>query len=517
MRRNEVKRVALWLSLLLPLPAAAETVLHVVPQADLRVLDPTTTAATITRIYGLMVYDTLFSFDEDMHAQPQMVRSVTVSDNKLQYDLTLRDGLRFHNGQPVTSADVIASLLRSAKTDPLLQLMAKRLDRMEPMGTNGVRLVFKEVFAHVPEALAGPAAVVMRAEDIAAAGDKPITTTMGSGPFRFVASAYLPGARVVFEKNPDYVPRDEPANGNAGGKRVLVDKVEWDVIPDLQTRVAAIQRGEVDLIDQLPHDGLQSLQGRKDVVVREASKLGNLAFLRMNELQPPFNDVRARQALALLVNQEDYLQAAFTTDPQWWQRCFSFFGCGTPNSSEAGSEPYRTPDPARAKQLLAEAGYKGERIVVLTSTEIPLIDALAQVTGDRLRSIGVNVDLQTSDWGTLVVRRARKDPVEKGGWNIFQSGSDIGTLDEPATNILVDARCDGNNYVGWPCSDKLEALRAAMIDQPTPALLDQYSRALWAELPTLLLGQYKQPVAFRSNVTGLTRGNVLCFWNIEKH
>jgi peptide/nickel transport system substrate-binding protein len=280
--------------------------------------------------------------------------------------------------------------------------------------------------------------------------------------------------------------------------------------------VAALQKGEVDLLDQLPHDGIQSLANRPDIVIREGNSAGNMAFLRMNTLQPPFNDVRARQALAMVINQSDYLSAAFTTDSTWWQPCFSFFGCGTPNSSESGSEPYRKPDLARAKALLAEAGYKGEKIVILSSQEIPLIGALAEVTGDALRKIGVNVDMQTSDWGTLVVRRARKDPAEKGGWNIFQSGIDVPVLSEPATNILVDTRCDGNNYVGWPCSEKLEAMRTAYIDDPNPAALEAYSRALWTELPTLILGQYRQPLAWRKGITGVTKGLTLAFWNIRK-
>ena len=508
--------VAAMLGLPLPGVAAAETVLRVVPQADLRVLDPSVTAATITRIFGLMIYDQLYSYGEDMRPHPQMVAEMRVSPNKLTYEFTLRDGLAFHNGQPVTSADVVASIPRAARQDPLMQLMMKRLARIEPVDAKSFRLVFSQPFAYVEAALAQSAAVIMRAEDIAAAGDKPITTTMGSGPFRFVASEFVPGARVVFDRNPAYVPRDEPADGDAGGKRVFVDKVEWRIIPDLQTRVSALQKGEVDILDQLPHDGIQSLAGKPGIVVEPSNRLGNLAFLRMNTLQPPFNDVRARRALALLVDQKDYLSAAFTDDPKWWRTCFSWFGCGTLTGTEAGSEPYRTPNPAEAKRLLAEAGYKGEKIVILSTQEIPLIDALAEVTADKLRTIGVNVDLQMSDWGTLVVRRAKKDPVDKGGWNIFQSGTDVATASQPATNILVDTRCDGNNYVGWPCSDALEAMRTEVIDEPSAAGIEALSRGLWDQLPSVLLGQYTQPFAYRSNISGLQHGTILAFWNVHK-
>ena len=496
--------------------AQAESVLRVVPQADLRVLDPHVTAATITHIYARMVYDTPYSYDEAMRPKPQMVGAATLSPDGLTHSFTLRDGLRFTTGQPVTAADVVASIIRGAKQDPLLQLMLKRQTAFEAVDAKTFRIKFAKPFAYTETALSAAGAVVMRAEDLVAAGDKPLTTTTGSGPFRFVQSGYTPGAKITFDKNPDYVPRDEPADGNAGGKRVLVDRVEWLIIPDLQTRVAALQKGEVDLLDQLPHDGMQSLNKRPDIVVEPGSATGNMAFLRMNTLHPPFNTLKARQALALLVDQKDYLAAAFTDDSSWWRECFSYFGCGTPNGTEVGSEPYRKPDIARARQLLKEAGYNGEKITVLSSNEIPLIGALAEVTAAKLREAGVNVDTQTSDWGTLVVRRARKDAPEKGGWHIFQSGGDVASFSQPTTNILIDARCDGNNYVGWPCSEKLEALRAQMIDTPSDAVRDEYHRALWAELPSLLLGQYRQPVAYRKVVTGLTHGLYLAFWNIKK-
>ena len=216
--------------------------------------------------------------------------------------------------------------------------------------------------------------------------------------------------------------------------------------------------------------------------------------------------------MALLVNQKDYLSAAFTTDQQWWQPCYSFFGCNNPNSTEAGSEPYQKPDVAKAKQLLAEAGYKGEKVTVLTTQEIPLIDALAEVTADELKSAGVNVDLVTSDWGTLVKRRAQKT-----GWNIFNSGIDsLGARaagDEPADRralrrqqlrglaVLGEARGNADGHHRRSVAGEVRGL---------------FSGALWQELPTILLGQYKQPIAWRSVVSGIPRNGFLVFWNISK-
>lgn len=508
--------VLLWALLLSITPALADNVLRVVPQADLRVLDPHATQATITRIHAMMIYDQLYGLDEDLQPRPQMVGSEKVSEDRLVYEFTLRPGLVWDNGQKVTTADVVASLPRAAKQDPLMQVMMKRVAALEPVDENTFRIRLSKPFPYMEAALAANGAIILRREDIEAAGSGVLSSTTGSGPFRFVRSEYIPGAKVVYERNPNYVPRDEPASGVAGGKRVYLDRVEWLVIPDLQTRVAAIQKGEVDLIDQLPHDGIQSLERDPNIEVAVVNKLGNIAFMRLNTLFPPFNDVRARQAIALTVKQSDYLSAAFTDDPKWWRECFAYLGCGTPNGSEAGSEPYRKPDYERAKALLAAAGYKGERIVVLSSHEIPLIGALAEVTADALRKIGVNVELQESDWGTLVVRRAKQEPPERGGWSVFSSGTDVVTIAQPATNILIDTRCDRNNYVGWPCSEKLEAMRTDLIDAPSPEKMTEYNKALWGELPTILLGQYLQPVAWRKVISGLPISPTLVFWNVRK-
>jgi len=499
-----------------PRAAWAENVLRVVPQADLRVLDPHATQATITRIHALMIYDQLYGLDEKLEPQPEMVASEKVSDDKLTYEFTLRPGLVWDNGQKVTTADVLASLPRAAKQDPMLQVMMKRVAALEAVDDNTFRIRLSKPFPYVEAALAANGAFILRAEDIQAAGAGVLSTTIGDGPFRFVRGEYIPGAKIVYERNRNYVPRDEPANGQAGGKHVYVDKVEFDIIPDLQTRIAALVKGEVDLLDQLPHDGIQSLRSHSDIEVSVISKLGVQAFMRMNTLFPPFNDVRARQALASVIKQSDYLAAAFTDDSSWWRECFAYLGCGTPNESEAGSEPYRTPNYERAKQLLKEAGYNGERVVVLSSHEIPLIGALAEVTADELKKIGVNVELAESDWGTLVVRRAKQEPPERGGWSIFSSSTDVPIIEQPATNILTDTRCDKQNYPGWPCSEKLEAMRTDLIDNPSPAKVTEYNKELWAELPTILLGQYLQPVAWRKVVSGVPHSLTLAFWNIKK-
>ncbi len=501
-------------------PHAADKTLRVVPHADLKVLDPHTNTATITIMHGAMIYDTLFAWDSKLQPQPQMVGAYQVSPDRLVHTYTLRPGLKFHDGQPVTTKDVIPSIKRWMVRNTLGQTLAKFIDKIEATDDKTFVIRLKEPFAFVELALGSLDADIMRAEDAATDPFKAVTTTIGSGPFRFVRAEWNPGAKVVYEKNPDYVPRAEPPDGLAGGKVVKLDRVEWIVLPDPFTKSSAIKRGEVDMIDQLPQDQIPVLEHAPDVVIGRVALIDAYGIIRPNSLYPPFNNEKARQALALAVDQRAYLSAAFG-DERWWRQCWSFFVCGSAAGTEAGSQDYRRQDLGRAKQLLAEAGYKGEKIVMLTTQEIPSIAALGDVTADTLRKIGVNVDIAVSDWGTMVARRAKKEPPAQGGWNLFHTTVGGTAMSMPFANFTINSSCDGKNWFGWPCDPKTEELRTAYIraadEGADQAALEALHRRLWQALPDIPVGQYSQPFAWRSNVTGVLRGPLLVFWNIDKN
>jgi peptide/nickel transport system substrate-binding protein len=323
--------------------AQADKVLRVVPHADLKIVDPYTTTATITLMHGQMIYDQLFGWNSKLEPKPQMVDHHEISPDKLVYTFTLRPGLKFHDGQPVTTRDVIASLKRWMVRDVLGQAMSPFVEELKSVDDKTFVLRLKEPFGFVETALAisaGTAPVIMREKDALTDPYKNITETIGSGPFKFVAAEWNPGAKTVYEKNPDYVPRADPPDGNAGAKIAKVDRVEWIVLPDPFTKSSALQRGEVDIIDQLPNDQIGVLERSKDIVLDRTSFLAAIGYVRPNHLYPPFDNAKARQALAMAVNQEEYLSAAFG-DERWWRPCFSFFVCGSPNETEAGSEPYQ--------------------------------------------------------------------------------------------------------------------------------------------------------------------------------
>ena len=325
-------RIALLLlAVLVPLggPKAADKVLRVVPHAHLKVLDPHTNTATITLMHGHMIYDTLFSWDSQLRPKPQMVESYQVSADRLVYTFTLRPGLKFHDGQPVTTRDVIPSLRRWMVRDTIGQALATFLDTIEASDDKTFVIRLKEPFAFVEMALGAVASVIMREKDAATDPFKAVTETIGSGPFRFVRAEWNPGAKIVYEKNPDYVPRAEPADGLSGGKVVKLDRVEWIILPDPFTKSTALQGNEVDIIDQLPHDQIPILEHAPGVVIGRVQLIDSYGIIRPNHLYPPFDNPKVRQALAFAVNQQEYASAAFG-DQKWWRECWSFLSAAAP-------------------------------------------------------------------------------------------------------------------------------------------------------------------------------------------
>lgn len=501
--------------------AQAETVLRYAPSADLSLLDPQITTATTVGQHGLMVYDTLFALDGDIQPRPQMVERYDVSPDGLTYRFVLRSGLRFHDGQPVEGEDAVASIRRWMRRDTLGQRLQGALASFQAEGAEGFSMTLKAPFPFVELALASTAgnqAIILRRQDAAQDPSRPITTAVGSGPFRFLPTQYVAGVGAAWERNPDYVPRNEPPNGLAGGKVVNIDRVEMHVLPDASTRSAALQRGEIDFIDQLPADLLPQLQRNPNVVVSRLTQLPSVSYIRPNHLYPPFNNVKARQALALIVDQADYM-AGYGT-PDWWQTCYSYFVCDSPNGTEAGSEGLRGKDLARARQLLAEAGYHGERVVVVGTRDLPAQGALADVTVANLQAIGVNVDYQITDFPTLVARRVSKNPPDAGGWNLIHTAIGGAALFSPATNFNIDSACANASYFGWPCDAEVERLRSEYIREPDgpvrQAKLEALSRAVWVSLPAILTGQYYSPYAWRREVTGMLRAANVVFWNVQK-
>ena len=320
-------------------------ILRVVPQAEPQSFDPVFTQVNNVSMHGALVYDQLFGWNDKMSPQPQIADNWKASDDQLLYTFTLRRGLRFHDGQDVTTRDVIASLKRLFVRDGQNQLLADLVAQNGLIDDRTFTLRLKEPFAFVDFLLGGSNGVVgaiMREMDAMTDPYTAVRERVGFGPFRFVDAEYRPGARLVYEKFAGYVPRSEPANGFAGGKGARVDRVEFVIIPDPSIAYAALRRGEVDMLDTPPLDLLSTVKRVPNIVIGEVWPLESYAVLRFNSLHPPFNNLKAHQALAHAFSQVDYMSAAYG-DPKGWQECYAYWVCGSQNDTELGSEPYRKP------------------------------------------------------------------------------------------------------------------------------------------------------------------------------
>ena len=501
---------------------AQQKVLKFIPQADLRILDPIATTAYITRNHGYMVYDTLFAMDAKFQVKPQMVDKWELSKDRLTYTFTLRDGLKFHDGQPVRSADCIASIDRWAKRDALGQKLAEATESWSAVNDKTFKLKLKKPFPLTLEALGKPSSNVpfIMPERVAKTDAfKNIEDATGSGPFKMVKEEWVPGSKVVYVKNTDYVPRKEPPSWASGGKVVKVDRVEWIYIPDSATAAAALNAGEADIWEQLPPDLIPVLAKNKDITVKNIDLLGSMGMIRFNFLQPPFNNQKMRQALLYMVNQQDYV-IGIAGDPKNGYPCLSYFTCSTPLSSEIGAEPMKGKrDVEKAKQLVKEAGYKGEKIVIIDATDQPIVHAQSLLTLEMLKKIGLNAEIQAGDWGTLITRRAVKEPVEKGGWSIFHTWLVGPDMVNPAVNFPI--RGTGEKaWFGWPTDPKMEELREAWFNAPDAASSKKAADAVQKEafefVPIIPTGRFILPTAYRSNISGLIIAPINLLWNVEK-
>ena len=501
--------------------AWAETTLTAVMHSGLRVLDPVMTTAHITRDHAYMIYDVLIAQDDKFQPQPQMA-DWTVSDDKLTYTFTLRDGLKFHDGAPVTAADAVASLERWAKKDAGGQIIMDKTASLTATDDKTITWTLKEPFVPMLDVLSKQSALppfIMPARVAATSVDENITDYTGSGPFRFVEAEFQPGVSVTYEKNPDYVPRNEPANWMAGGKTVKVDKVKWITMPDVQTAANALMSGEIDYIEQMQVDLLPLLEGDDNVKVEVREPTGMQTMVRMNFLHPPFDNPKVRQAALKAISQEPVL-AAMIGNPQYYQICGAVLGCGTPFGSETGADSLtKGGGIEEAKTLLKDSGYDGTPVVIMQPTDMVALQAQPVVIAQMLRDAGFTVEWQPMDRQTLVTRRASQAAPAEGGWNMFITNWMVPEISNPLGNPMLNGR--GNEaWFGWPTDEAAETLKTEFIAAQTPeeqkAVAEKVQTHALDNVLLVPLGQYTLPQARRANIQNMIASPVPVFWNIEK-
>jgi peptide/nickel transport system substrate-binding protein len=499
----------------------SRTIIHV-PQANLTSLDPVWTSALVTRNFANMVYETLYGRDEQLNPRPLMLEGDRVEDGGRRFTMRLREGLVFHDGSPVLARDCVASLKRFFKRDAIGETIEGRLDALEAADDRTLVWRLNKPFPQLPYALSKtqitPAIMPQRLAETDPF--KQVSEVVGSGPFRFLPDEYVSGSRAVFAKFDRYVPRNEPPSFCAGGHRVLVDRVEWRIMPDAATAVNALVRGEVDWLDQPLPDLLPQLRKASGVSVGPIDIYGTYAVLRPNFLHPPTNNAGVRRAILAAIDQVEVMTAVMGGDESLYRAPVGFFLPNAPAASEAGMDAVRKrASPDAVKAMLREAGYAGERVVLMHPTDQTFYDAMSSVVAASLRNVGINLDEQAMDWGTVVQRRTNGAPLDKGGWSLFTTGAPAHEYRDPVFPAIQ--RTSGRRaWFGWPDDPRLETLRTQWMESTDEAeqkkLAADIQRAAFDFVPYVPLGQYFPPSAWRSNLTGILKGATPVFWNVEK-
>ena len=499
-------------------PAAAR-VLRFVPQAAYSTPDPVWTTAIVVQTHAFMVYDTLYGVDLALTPQPQMCAGHEVSPDGLTWIFTLRDGLLFHDDHPVRAADAVASIRRWAERDTFGQRLIPLTAELAALDDHRFRFRLTQPFPRMLYALGEQNCFIMPERIALAPASQPITEFIGSGHYRFVPDEWVSGARAIYARFERYLPRPEPPEFLAGGKITHFDRVEWIIQPDPGTAASALQAGEVDWIDQPLFDLVPKLKAASGIVVDQLDQFGLIGIICLNHLHPPFNNPKLREALLPAIDQREFIAAVLGDQASYARLPVGYFTAGSPMASAAGMDALTGPrDFARAKRLVAESGYAGEPIVLMSPSDQPQMYAMAELTRDVFTRIGLDVRTSTLDWGTLLTRRASTKPPRDGGWNAFNTRlTGLGSLNPTS----IQLRGNGlKAWFGWPTEPELERSRERWFQAPDLAAQQQAAAAMqqaaFRSVPYVPLGQWSQPTAYRSNLTGFVKGANPLFWGVRR-
>ena len=501
-----------------PEALAQGKVLKVSLSTELQILDPIVTRINSARVFAYLAYDTLIGMDSAGNFKPQMLESWVLSDDKLAYTFTLRDGLSWNDGTAVTSDDCIASIERWAKRDPFGGAMMEAVGELRALDAKRFTIRLRRPFGFVIEALGRSGhqvPVMMPARLARLEASKPVPEVVGSGPFTFLRKEWRPGDMASFVPNPLYRPRSEAPDGLAGAKVVKLDRVDIVSIADQTTRASALEAGELDWLEIAPLDHVAAMRADRGIVVGKPSGMDQfLAVLNVNHANPPFNDIKVRKALQAAIVQPEIAAAVGLPADLVTPFCGSIYGCNTPASTEAGSAVLQGAGPERARQLLKEAGYKGEPVVLFHSQTSALLNPIGMVVAAQLRRAGFNVQIESRDSATMQQRR-----FQRSAWSIVPIVVNGIDLMNPLANPLVAGNCF-ETAPGWYCDPKMTDLLqryAAAIEPPEQRrLAEQIQVAAHDNVNYVIAGQFAAPPAWRSSLTGVVPFAFPVFWNIAR-
>ena len=509
-------------SLARPSLAQPAKVLRFVPQANLSSPDPIWTSATVAFIHGYMVWDLLYGLDDQLVPKPQMAAGDELSADGLTFTITLRDGLMFTDGTPVRAADCVASIMRWSKRNPMGGTMMQRTNELVALDDKRLQFRLKQRFPLITYILGGEGCFIMPERVAKTDAYTQITELVGSGPFRFLSDEFVSGASVAYARNDKYVPRQEAPSMWSGGKVAHFDRVEWKIISDPATAAAALQRGEVDWWENPLPDLLPSLVKNPSIRSEVLDPLGALGVMRFNHLNAPFNNVKLRRAFIPAIDQSELVQAVYgDLAPKLSRADAGFFTPASPYASDVGMSVLTGKrDMALARKLVAESGYAGEEIVIMSPSDQPNLQATCQVVASTMKEMGLNVKYASMDWGTLIQRRSNKEVSSKGGWDMFCTTWAGLSVVSPGNSLPL--RGNGTNpgsWFGWPTSPRIEALRDQWFDAPSldeqKKISQQIQLLAIEEVPFVPTGLYYTPTAYRTSITGLLKSGTALMYGVK--
>jgi peptide/nickel transport system substrate-binding protein len=496
----------------MPAVAASERarVLRFIPKVDLVSLDPHFSMTNITRNHAGLVFDQLYGTDSKQQAQPQMVEGHVMEDGGRRWTLTLREGLRFHDGEKVLARDCVASVRRWGRRDVLGVELLRISDEIAATDDRTIVFRFKQPFPKLPQALGKPGAYMpaMMPERLAQTDPyKQITEVIGSGPFRYVAAERLQGVRNVYAKFDGYAPCPNGVPDRAAGPKVMhFERVVWTTIPDQGVALAALQTGEQDWWEYASQDLLPLIRLDPNLRGEVLETEGNMAFVRFNHLQPPFNRPEMRRVILRALNQEDFTAALGGSNPELERPGTGFFPIGMPDATQAGLET-----------LLPRYGYGGEKIVQISPGDYPNVKTANDVLADLLKRIGINLDYISMDWSSMNQRVINKGPPATIGFHIHALNVPSLSLGSPLVNSRL--RGAGSEESGWYSSARYEELRGEWLVATDPSAQAKLNDALQRECldtaPLVPAGITLRPAAWRTDLQGVLTG-VPKFWSVQR-
>ncbi len=480
-------------------------VIHVATNAEPGTLDWTASTATATRLVAWHIYETLFALDRNYDVKPLLAEGYSASADGLHYTIRLRKGVTFHNGQPMTADDVVASLERWGQLSGGGRETFKFVKHVTRVDPSTILIDLNRIFTPLIANIGDPkqAPIIMPKSVAEAAGEKPAKEYIGTGPYMF--QKWEQGHQIVIVRNPRYAVRTEDWGGLTGRKVAYADEIDFIPVRDDQVRLAGVSTGQYDLALEPQQDLYPQIKANSHLTADKV-RVASWRAAVFNKAKAPFNDVRLRLAVVYAIKPAD-LMAGIGPKEFWDLDPALFFPEQTSLYSTAGSGVYNHHDLQKAKALMKEAGYSGQKIVVMATKDYTWNYNLTQVLVPQLQAAGFAIDQQVYDWPTLLNRRARKD-----GWDIFLTG--FSPSFDPTAVIFF-----AGNWPGFYESKAMDALLSKWGQIPATdtaarkALMDQIQTTFYKEVPVAKFGNEYVLEVYNDHLHGYTSYFDVRFWN----